>query len=109
VPQGVGHPLPTFHRSFEAIPNRRGYRGRLAIQPFSLDIPAGERGERRRKMATESFINIRLTAERIENTNGSLSEDQRIVTWRIPLSDVFLAEDRSKPVELEADVIYALR
>jgi|GEM_PF-998712 hypothetical protein len=100
-------PFSTF--SIERLGDKEGYRIRGTIEPPKL-TSSQESNQMADAMLVamlaNRFFTISMKAQRFENTNGDLQNDNQQVTWKIPLISLF-SNRTQVPIRIEADVIYA--
>jgi hypothetical protein len=101
--------MPKQDVSLTRLEGSPGYRLRVAMSPAqSPDLPpeaAQMAAALIKAMFANRYLTLHLSGQRIENTNGELSQDRRKVTWKLPLADL-VTPSPDKPVTIEADVIY---
>lgn len=101
--------VPKQDISLTRLPTASGYRLRISMTPAqSPDIPkeaAQMAAAMMKAMFADRYVTLNLSGKRIENTNGTLSDDKSKVTWRLPFVSL-LSQDPDKPVIVEADIIY---
>jgi len=55
----------------------------------------------------DRFVTVSISAQRIHNATGNLSDDRRTVTWRVPLITL-LQPPQGYEQEIRADIVYRL-